>query len=333
MPRVAFKEENVKKNDYSYPKIKLKKGEIARVVLLEEPWSEFVHNIRKPKLNGGVPEKEMKTRFKDGTQYEDYKYEFVSRPICLGDPAILERDGSDPAHCPVCAEATRSDKFSAPQRRFAFHVVKYETLPGKTEVKLPFQATTLLWSFTDKVFSKLFEYQQEWGDLRQRDLILKCENEPFQTYDISVAAKAEWLADDERKKLIAGLMSKENLAPDLALFCGSKKSETQIGYDIRAVNEAWAVALGQVQQSSTDAALSSVGSGSLNLSEGIDDLLTGTTDAKDADGWALPDSTESAGSFDELVGGGDTLAASVGADDDSSSESSDELDALLNGLK
>lgn len=319
MPRVAFVEQNVKKNDYSYPKIKLKKGEVARIALIEEPWSEFVHNLRKPKLNGGVPETEMKTRFKDGSQYEDYKYEFVSRPICLGDAAILERDGVDPAHCPVCEEAMRSDKFSKPQRRFSFHILKYETQPGKTEVKTPFQATTLLWSFTDKVFTKIYEYQQEWGDLRNHDIILKCENEPFQTYDISVAAKSAWREDEDRQKIVKGLVAPENLTPDLAIFCGSKKNETQLGYDIQAVNEAWAVALGQVQQSNTDAAMSSVGSGKLGFSDGIDGLLDSS---KKDDESEAPEKAkaEPVSSFDDFT------------PSDNGAASGPDLDALLKGL-
>lgn len=302
MPKVAFKEEFVKKNDYSFPKLKLKKNEIARIVLLEDPQVEYVHNLRKPKLNGGVAETETKYRFRDGEPYEDYKYEFVGRPICLGDYATLEAQGADPEHCPICREATRSDKFSAPQRRFALHAFKYETQPNKTEVKEPFQVTPLIWSFTDKVFTKLFEYQQEWGDLRTRDLILKCENEPFQTYDISVAAKAEWTTSDSRKQTMKAVMAPENLAPDLAVFCGSKKNETQIGYDIRAINEVWAIINGQSAVSANDAALSSVG-GSLNLADGIDDLLGGDSspapETKAEDPWAATEAGETGNTYSE----------------------------------
>lgn len=321
MPKVAFREEYVKKNDYDYPKLKLKKNEIARIVLLEEPVVEYVHNIRKPKLNGGVPATEQKTRFKDGSTYEDYVYEFVSRPICLGDYATLEAEGTDPKRCPICEEALKSDKFSAPQRRFALHVVKYETLPGKTEVKDPFQATTVIWSFTDRVFTKLYEFQKEWGDLRQRDLILKCENEPFQTYDISVAAKAEWMQGEDRQALVKRIMAPENLSPDITLFTGSKKTETQIGYDIRAVNETWAVINGATA-SPTDAALSSVGA-SLSLGEGLDDLL-GSVSApkKDAEGWAVaPEDIASA-----------EAESAPPFEDKAQSSSTADLDELLNNL-
>lgn len=329
MPRVEFSEENVKKNDYDYPKFKLdKKNEVARIAILESPVAEFVHNIRKPKLVGGIPEKEIKSR-RDGSQYEDYKYEFVSRPICLGDYGVLEQDGSDPDKCPICAEAKKSDRFSAPQRRFALHVVKYETKANTTEVKEPFGASTQVWSFTDKVFSKLYGFKKEGYDLRKHDLLLKCENPAFAGYEITPAMKGEWLANEERKDYIKALMQKDNLAPDLSIFCGSKKSEKSIEYDIRAVNEAWDIATGVRSVSATDSAMSSVGS-SLALTDSLDDLL-GSED-KDADGWALPGTEHAsektapqpATSFDDLTGG-DSLASSVASSDSSEDDGFEDL--------
>jgi hypothetical protein len=327
MPRVEFVEDNIKKNDYDYPKFKLeKKGETARVAILEAPVAEFVHNLRKPKLVGGLPQKETKTR-KNGEQYQDYVYEFVSRPICLGDYGVLSEDGSDPDHCPICAEAKRSDRFYAPQRRFALHVVKYDTKPNSTEVKEPFGASTLVYSFTDKVFSKLFEFKQQGYDLRKHDLIFKAENPAFAGYDIMPSMDAAWLATDERKNYIAGLMSKDNLAPDLAIFCGSKKSEKQIDYDIKAINEAWAIATGVQSVSAADASLSNVGAGGTSLQEGLADLLNSNSSDKDADGWAI-ESPEPAASLADLGLGDDAGTASS----PSSSTSDDDIDKLLNGI-
>ncbi len=320
MPRVQFTEENIKKNAFDYPKLKMdKKGEVARIVLLEDPVMEYVHNIQKPKLNGGQAVMEIKSR-KDGTQYEDNKYEFVSRPICLGDYATLEAQGSDPERCPICREATRSDKFKGPVRRFALHVVKYETQPGKNVVKEPFQATTVIWSFTDRVFEQLFALKQEWGDLRSHDLTLTCTNPAFQNYDIAVAKDAEWLKGEDRKALVKGLMQPENLAEDLAVFCGSKKAEANIAYDIKAVNEAWAVING-TNASPNDAALAGVGSGSLTA--GLDDLLdqggSASSETTTEDAWAKNPAA------DEEV-----KAASKPKE--SPAVSTSELDDLLGGL-
>lgn len=281
MPRIEFKSENVKKSDYDYPKFKLdKKGEQARIAILESPVAEFVHNIRKPKLVAGIPEKEVKTT-RTGQEYEDYKYEFVSRPICLGDYGVIEQDGSDPANCPICAEAKRSDRFSSPQRRFALHVVRYDTKANSTEVKEPFSARTEVYSFTDKVFTKLFSFTQEGFNLQSHDIVVTCENPAFAGYDFSITMKGEWTASDERKSYIKELLRPENLAPDLAVFCGSKKSEKGIEYDIIAVNEAWDMATGVQSRSTEDVAMSSVGSaGSLVGDLGsIMDSPSSSTDA------------------------------------------------------
>lgn len=320
MPRVEFSEENVSKNDYNYPKFKLeKKGEKARVAILESPYAEYVHNIRKPKLVGGVPQKEWKTT-KSGEKYEDYVYEFVSRPICLGDYGTLQSDGSDPDHCPVCAEAKRSDKFFGPQRRFALHLVKYDTVPGTTTVKEPFSAQTLIYSFTNKVYDELFALKGQGFDLVNHDLIFTSENPMFHGYGIQPSMEAEWQKSDERKKYIKALMSKENLAPDLAIFCGSKKSEKQLEYDIRAVNEAWEIATGVVSASAHDQALSSVG-GSLDLSAGLADILGETTPNTDSDGWHKE--PEAATSFEAL---------GIGSDKPANGDSADDIEAMLRNL-
>lgn len=322
MPRVEFVEDNVKKNDYDYPKFKLeKKGEVARVAVLEAPVAEFVHNLRKPKLVNGVPQKETKTK-RDGTQYEDYVYEFVSRPICLGDYGVLSSDGSDPDKCPICAEAKRTDRFYAPQRRFALHLIRYTTKPNSTEVADPFSARTEVYSFTDKVFGELFGFKQQGFDLRKHDLIFKSENPAFAGYNISVTMDAAWLANETSKATIAALLKPDNLAPDLSIFCGSRKSEKNIEYDIRAINEAWDIATGVRSVSAVDASLSTVG-GSLDLVDGLDDLLGSA--GKDKDGWALPE-TPAEGeslSFDDLASSPAQDAAPAGDDD---------IDALLKGL-
>ena len=49
--QLSFTEENVKKNPFDYPKLKLAKGETARLTVVENPYSEWVHNIQKPLLD------------------------------------------------------------------------------------------------------------------------------------------------------------------------------------------------------------------------------------------------------------------------------------------
>lgn len=324
MPRVEFKEENIQKSGPGFPKFSLERGETARIVLLEDPWGEFVHELRKPKLINGVAQKETKKR-KDQTTYEDYEYDFVGQILCTGDDGILREAGSDPSSCIICAAAASSDRFKAPKIRYAMHVVRYDLKPGSTQVNDdPFGARAQVWAFTEKIFGDLFELKREWKDLRAHDLILsRDQNAAFtNVYKITVAQKAEWMADADRQKKIKAIMRPENLAKDLSEFCGRRKPEKNIEFDIRAVNEAWDIATGTHTVSAADTAISDVGSG--KLVDALDGLLDGAK--TDAEGWHVAeDAPEPVASFDDLVGG------SSEDGDDESVDSSD-IDALLRGI-
>jgi hypothetical protein len=181
---------------------------------------------------------ETKSR-RDGTQYQDYQMDFLSKPICLGDYNILMEKGSDPKNCPVCALAHEStDMAAAPQRRFAIHVVRYKTKQGTTKPAVPFSVELVVWSFTDKTYNKIEEFREEWGDLRQHDIVLNCTNEPFQLYDISISPTAEWMQDEERMKLVKTTF-KENQIPDLSIACGSRKEKKWIDEDVQKVRQRW----------------------------------------------------------------------------------------------
>lgn len=250
MPRVSFGAENkVATTNYDYPKLKLKNGERARIIVgLEDPLVEYVHTLRKPQIVNGQPQI-FKAERKDGTTYDDYKMDFISRPICLGDATILDEKGSDPKNCPMCKLALDyGDYGQPPQRRYAMHVIRYRTKGGTTDIQTPFSVEVLIWSFTDKTFNKISDFKEEWGDLRKHDLLLgPCTNETFQQFDITVAAKAEWLASEERKKLTA-LTFKENQIPDLTIAAGSVKQKQWVEQDIQAILEAW----GQVHGSASE---------------------------------------------------------------------------------
>jgi hypothetical protein len=331
MPRVEFVEENIQKSGPGFPKFVLDRGETARIVLLEQPWAEYVHELRKPKLVNGVPQKETKKR-KDGSTWEDYEYDFVGRVLCLGDEGILREAGSDPSSCPICAEAARSDRFHAPKVRYAMHVVRYDLQPGSTQVNDdPFGARAQVWAFTDKIFAELYDLKKEWGDLRAHDLILsRDQNAAFaNVYKITVAQKAEWMADDKRQKLVGAVMKPENLAKDLSEFCGRRKPEKNIEFDIRAVNEAWDIASGTRSVSAADAALANVG-GAVSLVDGLDDLLTAQAPAPAVDeaGWAVAseDNADDGPALDF-----DALANSVASDAGTEGGPTD-IDKLLAGL-
>ena len=274
MPRVEFTSENkVATTNYDYPKLKLKKDERARILLLEAPVREYVHTLRKPQIINGEPQMFTDTR-KDGTKFQNYKMDFLSRPICLGDATILEDKGSDPKNCPMCKLAhTNPDFTGAPQRRYAMHVIRYRTKGGSNDLVTPYSVETLVWSFTDKTFNKIADFREEWDDLRKHDLLLgPCVNELYQQFDITVSSKAAWLEDSERKTLTARTF-KENQIPDLTIACGSVKEKRWIEEDLAGITEAWTAVNGHTASSHE----------STDLDADLNDLMDGA-DEKWADG-------------------------------------------------
>lgn len=290
-PRVTFSEENkAATTNYDYPKLKLKVGERARILILEDPVMEYVHDLRKPQIINGEPQFETK-KDKSGKEYRANVMDFVSRPICLGDATILGEKGSDPANCPACKLAqTNPDMAKPPKRRFAMHVIRYRTKGGSTDLAQPYSVETLVWSFTDQVFNKIADAKQEWKDLRKHDLLLgPCQApEHFQKFDISVASSAAWLESEERKQLTA-ITFKENQIPDLTIAAGSVKQKTWVEQDVADIKEMWAQVAGASQADTT------------SLDEGLEGLLDSPAKsasakasiAKDEEGWTTPEAAAS----------------------------------------
>lgn len=307
MPRVEFKSENkVATTNYDYPKLKLKNGEKARVLVgLEDPIVEYVHTLRAPQVvNGQAQTIEVKND-RTGATTTEFKMDFISRPLCIGDATILSEKGSDPKNCPMCQLAKgHPDYTQPPQRRYAMHVIRYRTKNGTTDLTTPFSVEVLVWSFTDKIFNKITDFREEWGDLRKHDLLLgPCTNEMFQQFDITVAAKAAWLEDAERKQLTA-LTFKENQIPDLTIAAGSPKQKQWIDADIDKILEAWA------QVNGTPAAEDDA-----DLDADLSGLLGG-----DDDTFEKPAAAKSAPAADDV----DDLLGGLGDDEPSTSVDPDE---------
>ena len=299
MGRVGFKAENkVATTNYDYPKLKLKVGERARIMVgLEDPIVEYVHTLRKPQIINGVPQFET-AKDRKGAEYQTNVMDFVSRPLCIGDKTVLESKGSDPKNCPMCKLAQdHPDMTKAPQRRYAMHVIRYRTKGGTTEVATPFSVETLVWAFTDTVFNKIVDAAEEFGDLRKHDLLLgPCQApEHFQKFDITPAAKAVWLQSEEWKKLTAQTF-KENQIPDLTIAAGSSKQKQWIEEDVQAILEAWAEVNGASSDVDTD------------LDADLGSLLDGGS--KDEEGWSTKEAAAEAGvaaDADDLLGDLDDL--------------------------
>lgn len=247
MPKVTFSSENkVKTSNYDYPKLRLDKDEKALLILLEDPEVEYVHTLRKPKLENGQPVMIKKTR-KDNTTYDDYDMQFISRPLCKGDFTILQDKGIDPKNCPMCALANENSEFTeAPQRRYAMHVIRYRTKGSGFDLINPFSVELLVWSFTDRYFNQLIDFKEEWGDLRKHDIKMECTNKTYQNFDIQVASKAQWLADKERQKIVKQTLA-ENKLEDISIAIGQRKEDKWVKEDIESIREAWGAIKGHAQ--------------------------------------------------------------------------------------
>ena len=325
MGRIEFAQENkVATVNYDYPKFRLKKGEKARIqVGLESPVAEYVHTVRKPVIVNGKPEREAVTNPRTNKTTMELKKEFMGKPLCIGDPAVLATKAIDPKNCPLCALAAKSADYTAPpQRRFAMHVFKYRVKSGSFDVANPFGGELLVWGFTDKMFNKIADFREDFGgDLRKHDLNLgPCTNEDFQQFDVTPSLTAEWLKDKDRLEYVKTTF-RENQIEDLTIACGSPKQKSWMEEDAQTVLETWA----EVK------AAESTGSGtSTSLDTDLSALLDDDkAPAKDADGWSAEGPSAEDGAVDDgldaLLGGSDTTA------DATPSAADDDLSALLNG--
>lgn len=250
MARVEFTEENrVATTNFDYPKLRLRQGEQARILLLENPNREWVHSLHKPVVINGVASMTLKER-KDKSTYETNLMKFVAKSICLGDAGILKDKGSDPRNCPMCKLALEHPEYARPpEYKYAMHVIRYRTKAGSHDLATPFSVELLVWSFSSGVYNKLIGFKEEWDavapdgsrrpGLPTHDLLLTCAQETFQTFDISVANKAAWLQSPEWTQLTKETFQ-ENQIPDLAIACGTQKRREWVDQDITAVLEAWA---------------------------------------------------------------------------------------------
>jgi len=323
MARLEFSPDNQKKSDYQYPKLKLKKDERARILLIEpEPWAEYQHTLRMPQIKDGkIVTREDKTR--NGDTYITYETDFVGTPICLGDVEKLASDGLDTKNCPVCAEAQKQpDAFQAPKRRFALNIIKYRTKPGTFDLSDVFSVEVIGWSFTELLFNRLVDFQNEWGDMRKHDLLLgPCTIEKFQKFEIGVAAKAEWMLDAERRELVKATYESSKLDDKaLAALCGRPVAKDWLIKDITKINNRWA----EVRAIENSEPIPS----DTSFDEDINDLLTDSSkQALDADAPVVEDIFDVETPIEEP-------AAEASTDDKpGSSEESLSFSDLLDGMK
>jgi hypothetical protein len=168
-----------------FKRLKLKNGETARIALLD-------------------PEPEMA-----------YQHWVVDHRgvLCVGREEVLASAGSDPDVCPLCrvAQPGKDALVSRVRRYFAMPVFRYNIDSSKKPI-IPISGEVWVWVFGENKFARLVSHQEEYGDLRKRDLRLDCEpnGETFQKMDIKVTdGPAAWLRDEETRNRIAAQFAAE----------------------------------------------------------------------------------------------------------------------------
>ncbi len=319
MARLGFNEDNRKRDASSFPKLKLDSNEMARILVIEkEPWSEYVHTLRAPKIVNGQPVE--KTEERDGVTTTTLEMDFIGNPICLGDAGILTDEGIDPTNCPMCALAKEGDMVDPPRRRFALNILRYATQPGSVDIKDPFSVDVYVWAFTDMIYNKLLDFTKEWDNLQEHDLLLgPCTNKSFQKFDIGISKKAEWMENTERQAFAVETFKKNHADEEiLRAMCGRVAKRSFIEEDLAKVRQRWSVA--NAARRSHPAIQEAK-----SLDAGLDDLLTAQTGSADV-------STESGTlvDFDAEQATQETEAASLGKPGSSGeSIALDDLDSLL----
>jgi hypothetical protein len=234
-----------------FPQFKLVKGERARVALIENPVFGWTHTIRAPKVVDGQVQYQMIQR-KDGTQFEAPVKEWLGTHRCKGDDGIITGDGRglDAKNCPMCAVAKANpSKMDAPKRRFAVHVVKYNTKPGTYDLTdAPFSVNIFVWKFTEFLFDKLIGINSIVGSLQNRDLLLgPCTDAQMQKYDINYDMQAFWSGTDQYKELTLSTL-KSNRAEDLMAYVARDSELRWIEKDLDTLADAYRALEGRTDE-------------------------------------------------------------------------------------
>lgn len=286
MPLLDFDPTNKTEMGIDYPKLKLKTGEYARVLVIDKfPTFAYVHTLRAPKILNGEPVKKTVER-KDGSSFTDFVKDYIGQPQCLGDPGIMKDKGVDVRNCPLCARSQESAEIEQAKRRMAQHVIQYGTKPGGWDLRLPFGVELVVWSYTDQIYNKLNNISNQYGNLRDRDLLLgPCTDEGFQKFEVMVGPDAAWQKSEQLKATVLETYRENRYPGDLESLCGRKVERAWMLNDIERIAERWRIA-----QQSQPARLDGTEQVSVNhgLAAGLDDLAGAQPAAVPADSNGKP---------------------------------------------
>lgn len=247
MPKIEFEAGFKKKGFTEYNKLSLEKNERARICVIDSPEVEYIHSLSKVRMEDGKPVMKTETfTNKSGTKSREVPdTDYVGRFICQGDFDVLESKNVDPDNCPACKFSIESSAIDGPKRRFAVHVIKYQTKKGSFNIQEPFQIELLAWDFTEARFTTLTDIRNEHGALPGIDLCLgPCDNPMYQKYDILPGGNCQWSQSEERKKITAEVYKSQKY-DDLSGMLGRKISPAELRSFCVDVVGAWNIAFGQ----------------------------------------------------------------------------------------
>ncbi len=243
MPQIDFAPENKISKSVEFDRLKLKKDEKARILILEKPTDAWVHTLRAPKIVDGQAA-QLWQHGRRGDKYLDYDMDFIGRPLCTGDYGILADKGVDGKNCPACKVSMESKQVPPPERRFAMNIIRYATNRDGKLLK-PFQASCVVWTYTENIYNKLVDIASETGGLIGNDLVIgPCVSESFQNYENYLPSRENaWKADARTEELVKEVFDLNRIA-DLDVACGRRVDRKWIEADIKQIADRWAVAEG-----------------------------------------------------------------------------------------
>lgn len=102
--------------------------------------------------------------------------------ICQGDGETLKASTphSDPERCVMCRMHKDGNHLVGKcKRKYIVQVFRYATDPSGTNPLTPFTMSLVVWAFSDKQYRSLIEIQNQWGAVRDRDLLLTSDLQEF----------------------------------------------------------------------------------------------------------------------------------------------------------
>ena len=179
--KLPYDKDHVNLSVFDVDKFKLKKNEVARIILIEEMVDcEYTHWVA------------------------DKGYF-----ICTGKMEILQEHGSDAEGCIFCKHASDGGAIGLARRKFVTQIVQYTT-NTRGELLDPISIDVKPWIFGDDKYNDLALKKDVHGDLRKKDLVIKCTKEAYQTFQIEVA-DAIWLKDENLKTSVVKVFKDKKL--------------------------------------------------------------------------------------------------------------------------